>query len=190
MEDKTRMNPSAIRAHPGFPLHFLKSDCVVQKIHIQSQIVTKFHIFHVGWILNIMYMRGGGVMATAERLRRLRKERNLSQDEVAHALGLDRTTYVKYENGGSIKRNLQRLADFFEVSTDYLLGRDDASTIVREEETPGCAMQEMRYAVSLGDSLTLPEKKHIKKYRMLTLEQQAALDCLLEHYFRSRKLKE
>ena len=129
-------------------------------------------------------------MDTAERLRKLRKARHLSQDEVARALGLDRTTYVKYENGGSIKQNLPRLADYFEVSTDYLLGREAVSTIVREEETPHYDMREGRYAISLGDPLTLPEKERMRKYRMLTSEQQAAVDCLLEHYFRSRKLKE
>lgn len=67
-------------------------------------------------------------MKTAHILRELRLARNMSQNEIAKALGIDRTTYVKYEHGGSIKRNLPRLADFFHVSTDYLLGRDESTS--------------------------------------------------------------
>ena len=66
-------------------------------------------------------------MTTAQILRRLRNDKHLSQKDVADALGIDRTTYVKYENGGSIKKNLQELANFYSVSTDYLLGRNNAA---------------------------------------------------------------
>lgn len=65
-------------------------------------------------------------MTSADKLKRLREERNLSQAEVAKALGLDRTTYIKYERGGSIRRNVLALARFFNVTTDYLLGNDAA----------------------------------------------------------------
>lgn len=67
-------------------------------------------------------------MTSAEKLKKLREERNLSQAEVAKALGLDRTTYVKYERGGSIRRNVLALARFFNVSTDYLLDNDVKAT--------------------------------------------------------------
>src|SRR5690606_375789 len=61
------------------------------------------------------------------RLRYLRKTLNLTQSELANTLGITRGTYAHYEIG---KREpdyetLQKIADFFEVSTDYLLGRTD-----------------------------------------------------------------
>ena len=62
------------------------------------------------------------------RLIELRKARTMSQEEVAKALNIDRTTYVKYERGGSVKRNVEKLSKFFNVSTDYLLGRSDSPT--------------------------------------------------------------
>jgi len=62
------------------------------------------------------------------RLIGLRKARTMSQEEVAKALNIDRTTYVKYERGGSVKRNVEKLSKFFNVSTDYLLGRSDSPT--------------------------------------------------------------
>lgn len=67
-------------------------------------------------------------MNTSKKLRILREGKKLSQEEVANMLGIDRTTYAKYENGGSIKRNVQKLANFFNVSIDYLLGNDAPSS--------------------------------------------------------------
>jgi repressor LexA len=63
-------------------------------------------------------------------LKRLREAKGLFQKDVASAIGVDRTTYVKYERGDSEPsfQILEKLADFFNVSVDYLLGRDNASS--------------------------------------------------------------
>jgi len=62
-------------------------------------------------------------MNTAEILKSLREQHGLSQQEVADKLGIDRTTYVKYESGSSKPvRKLSELAALFGVTTDYLLG--------------------------------------------------------------------
>ncbi|HEY8361978.1 MAG TPA: helix-turn-helix transcriptional regulator [Tissierellaceae bacterium] len=60
-----------------------------------------------------------------EILRQLRTEKNLSQKVVADAIGVDRTTYTKYETGKSQPdfTTIQKLAEFYSVSVDYLLGR-------------------------------------------------------------------
>lgn len=66
-------------------------------------------------------------MNVPERIRELRESRGISQEALAEILGVDRTTIVKYESGGSRPtRNLKKLADYFHVSTDYLLGNTDA----------------------------------------------------------------
>ncbi len=62
-----------------------------------------------------------------ERLIQLREEKKLTKKEVAEYLKIDQSTYGKYELG---KREpdyeiLVKLGDFFEVTTDYLLGRTD-----------------------------------------------------------------
>ena len=61
-----------------------------------------------------------------EQLKILRKQKGLYQKDVANFLGVDRTTYVKYENGVSEPdyNTLVKLAEFFNVSVDYLLGRE------------------------------------------------------------------
>lgn len=60
------------------------------------------------------------------KLRELRIGRRLTQQEVADALDLERSLYVRYENGSRVPplENLTKLAEFFGVSIDELAGRD------------------------------------------------------------------
>ena len=62
---------------------------------------------------------------TGRRLRELREARQLSQSDVAKLIGVGRTTYLKYESGENKPvRKLNELANFFNVSIDYILGKD------------------------------------------------------------------
>lgn len=63
----------------------------------------------------------------AKRLKELRKLKRKTQQDVADYLGITRPAYTAYEQGN---RNpdydlLDKLASYFNVSTDYLLGRED-----------------------------------------------------------------
>lgn len=61
-----------------------------------------------------------------ERLRELRKEKRLTQTQVGNYLGITVSAYGNYELGQrepSIDM-LLKLADYFGVTVDYLLGRD------------------------------------------------------------------
>lgn len=62
-----------------------------------------------------------------ERLLEQRLLLNLTQTEMAKQLNIKQPSYIRYENGSaeSSYENLVKLADFFDVSTDYLLGRVD-----------------------------------------------------------------
>ena len=62
----------------------------------------------------------------SEILRSLRASKSLTQSDVAKILGLTTNAYQSYERGTSEPgcTALNILADFFGVSTDYLLGRD------------------------------------------------------------------
>ncbi|NLL82187.1 MAG: helix-turn-helix transcriptional regulator [Tissierellia bacterium] len=61
----------------------------------------------------------------SERLKSLREERNFLQKDVAKYLNISTSAYGYYEQG---KRNpdtetINKIADLYQVSTDYLLGR-------------------------------------------------------------------
>lgn len=61
-----------------------------------------------------------------ERLKQLRTDSSMTQLDVARLLGVERSTYVKYERGSSdpSTATLIRLADYFGVTVDYLIGHD------------------------------------------------------------------
>lgn len=61
------------------------------------------------------------------RIRDLREDRDLTQKQIAQVLGMSQTGYSKYETGeNDIPTNvLLKLADFYNTTTDYLLGRTD-----------------------------------------------------------------
>ncbi len=64
-------------------------------------------------------------MITKEILKEERKKRNLTQAEVSKKLSLSQSAYAKYETGDAIPttESLIKLADFYNLSVDYLLGR-------------------------------------------------------------------
>lgn len=72
----------------------------------------------------------------AKRLISLRNLKELSQYEIAERLGFSRGQYANYEQGTREPdfETLQKLADFFEVSTDYLLGRTDDPEVKSDGE--------------------------------------------------------
>lgn len=64
------------------------------------------------------------------RLKNLRKERGITQLQLALALNLNQNAISRYENGTreADYRTLILLADYFKVSIDYLLERTDNPT--------------------------------------------------------------
>ena len=60
----------------------------------------------------------------AKRLRELRQEKGMTQQQIAALLNLKQQSYLRYENGtGKPSLNtLIRLTQIFGVSSDYLLG--------------------------------------------------------------------
>ena len=72
-------------------------------------------------------------------LRSVRKSdpRKLTQQDLADWLGIERSTYGKYETGHSEPTfdTLCRLADFFNVSVEYLMGRTNIKKTPISKET-------------------------------------------------------
>lgn len=69
-------------------------------------------------------------MATySNRIRELREAKSLSQDQLAEKLGITKQAVSQYERGvrkPSVPM-LEALCDYFNVSSDYLLGKDDVT---------------------------------------------------------------
>ena len=62
----------------------------------------------------------------SEKIRQLRKDRHLTQAEVAKEVGLSARGYQDLELGAKPRYDaLLHLADFYDVSVDWLMGRTD-----------------------------------------------------------------
>lgn len=67
------------------------------------------------------------------RLKELREKRRVSQVKLAIDLNLNQNAISRYENGAreADYKTLIAIADYFDVSIDYLLGRTDCPQINR-----------------------------------------------------------
>lgn len=105
--------------------------------------------------------------ALGERLKFLRGCR--TQEEIAFKLGLSRARYSHYENDRvePDTETLNKMADLFDVTIDYLLGRSDTPSYTEKED------EEFRKAISDPDlkrwHSELPEEdeEDLKKLKMM-----------------------
>lgn len=66
-------------------------------------------------------------MILGKRLKELREERHIKQEDAAKGMGIPLRTYCRYEYGERepVATVLWRMADFYQVTVDYLIGRSD-----------------------------------------------------------------
>ena len=116
--------------------------------------------------------------AFSERLRRLRKEAHLTQQDVADTLRIHRTTYTKYETGVVTpdQQGLLDLAKLYEVSVDYLLGNSEVRC-------------EMADAKGVWMDLSLQEQMLVQLYRQLDGKEKDDLLNRVQKVFRRREHK-
>ena len=79
-----------------------------------------------------------------ERLRELRQKKRISQRSLAMELGITGQTLSNYEVGTREPSHemVLRLADYFNVTTDYLLGRDNPPPALPENEKAPTSSEE------------------------------------------------
>lgn len=104
------------------------------------------------------------------KLKQLRKQKGINQDEAAQLLGVSLSSYQKYEREkNSVTPSLEvliKLADFYGVTTDYLLGREPIKN----------PMQGLNIGVEAVDS-----EKFIEEYNKLPdIVKQVFIDTMLK----------
>ena len=70
-----------------------------------------------------------------QRIRDLRKQKRMSQTELAKSAGVSQTTVTAWETGKAEPSSsaVAKLADIFNVTTDYLLGRPDKQVAKKDD---------------------------------------------------------
>lgn len=94
-------------------------------------------------------------MDFGERLKKLRTSKRLTQEELGKIVHVSKVSISGYERGerSPDRETLTDLADYFEVSTDYLLGRTDD-----KEKSPTLV------AAHLDDDLTEEQLDEVQKF--------------------------
>ena len=107
-------------------------------------------------------------------LKSLREEKNLRQADLADFLEISQQAYQRYENGTSEPNGdgFIKLADFYHVSTDYLLGR-----------TPVRAMNTLPVGALSEEEVKDIDAAIVSGYTQLSLETRRAFIAMLEELF-------
>lgn len=109
------------------------------------------------------------------RLKEMREERHLTQNEVAQQIQTSQTNIGRWEKGLNepTASFLVRLADFFNCSVDYLLGReDDFGNVVVQTEKPAPLPQDEQELLETYRKLDNLNKIHVSIYAEVRLEEQ------------------
>ena len=113
-------------------------------------------------------------MATfSERFKELRKEKGMSQRELATALHMSNSAVAMYETG---KRQpdleaLEQIADYFNVDMDYLLGRKNTTHRIIEIDP-----NHIDYSIQIGND----ERFLLETYVKLANEKKRVITDLIE----------
>lgn len=112
-------------------------------------------------------------MSFSSRLKSLRSNRHLSQAALAEILGVTQQAVGKWEVDKATPDygTLCNISKFFQVSTDYLLGRANAPSA--SPEPPA----------SSAPPLTPQDKELLCKYHTLTQPSREAVDAVINTYY-------
>lgn len=111
----------------------------------------------------IKYRKNGDTptMSLGERLKELRKNHRLSQQELADAIGCSHQSISKYENDENMEKIkiIKSLSNYFNVSTDYLIRGAESKALGK---------------------LAVDEEKFISKYRNLTPHDKEIVNYIMD----------
>ena len=114
------------------------------------------------------------------RLTTLRNSKNKTQQDIADYLGVTRPAYTAYERGTRHPDYiaLQKIADYYDVTTDYLLGRTDISEPQNKVTVAGQEITLSIEELKVFDEL----KKHPIMFNDLASDPEAKVKELIKLY--------
>lgn len=106
------------------------------------------------------------MLYTFEKIKELSKKRGLSLNQLEEKLGYSRNTLYSLKRQNVSTKRLQEIADYLEVSVDYLLGNTENPIIASNDQSDQTALnvEEMANSVMMfgGRELTEEKKKVIQ----------------------------
>ena len=93
---------------------------------------------HYGVIFIFLHKNGGIILCFYDNLSELCKINGITVSGLLAELKMSASNKQKWQNGASVNSSvLMKIADYFNVSVDYLLGRTDNSTVLSESYIGG-----------------------------------------------------
>lgn len=106
------------------------------------------------------------MLYTFEKIKELSKKRGLSLNQLEEKLGYSRNTLYSLKRQNVSTKRLQEIADYLDVSVDYLLGKSESPTIASNDQSGQTTLnvEEMANSVMMfgGRELTEEKKKVIQ----------------------------
>ena len=117
-------------------------------------------------------------MTTAfERIKDLADKHRISLNDLEDKLGISRNSLYGIKKANPKSDRLQEIADYFNVSTDYLLGRTDSPAIANDDTITGYTSDDLR---------KMAENAKTFDGKPLTEEDIDAIQNIIEIYLRGR----
>lgn len=114
---------------------------------------------------------------TFDRIKELAKKQGLSINSLEEKLGYSRNTIYNLKNSKPSTERVSEIADYFNVSTDYLLGRTDNPAIAKDDTIAGYTSDDLR---------KMAENAKTFDGKPLTEEDIDAIQNIIEIYLRGR----
>ena len=94
-----------------------------------------------------------------EKIKELRKNSKITQEQLGNAIGVSKMAISYFEKGKKSpgRESLKKIADYFGVTTDYLLGRSEDPELNEEEDK--VVSEEGKNILAIIESLPEDERK-------------------------------
>lgn len=117
------------------------------------------------------------MFSTLEKIKELAQKQGISLQKVAEDLGYSINYLYTLKEKTPKSDRLQEIADYFNVSTDYLLGRTDNPSIAKDDTIAGYTSDDLR---------KMAENAKTFDGKPLTEEDIDAIQNIIEIYLRGR----
>lgn len=126
--------------------------------------------FYAYILISLCSIKENADMTLFERLKLLAKKQGQSINDVEENMGYSKNTLYRLRTTNPSAKKLQELADYFGVSTDYLLGRTDNPSLDRNKQDEVAALFRINTANMDPDTVEEIEEE-LKNYSEFLIQK-------------------
>lgn len=119
-----------------------------------------------------------------DRLRELREEKDLMSKDFAKIMNVEPATVTNWEKGKRFPKDdiLMKIADYFNVSIDYLLGRDYKESKTTKVEKESLTIELLKKIIAENDIKNVDDIKLSQLNELIDMLQEDAKELIKDKY--------